>query len=209
MRLHIARMHHEMKTTMVYVTHDQVEAMTLADKIVVMNFGKVEQVGAPMDLYYNPCNKFVAGFIGSPKMNFIPTTISKVEPGFAHVALDGQDVKIPALTDGVKAGDKVTVGIRPEYISIGAIQKSLEVLGGEPGVTLNFDSDVVERLGNNTYVYGTCCGQDNFKVILPGDVHAPARQKTQVSTLIKNIMLFNEKDERIYANEKQRQNNQL
>lgn len=71
MRLHIARMHQEMKTTMVYVTHDQVEAMTLADKIVVMNFGKIEQVGAPMDLYHNPCNKFVAGFIGSPKMNFI------------------------------------------------------------------------------------------------------------------------------------------
>lgn len=209
MRLHIARMHHEMKTTMVYVTHDQVEAMTLADKIVVMNFGKVEQVGAPMDLYYNPCNKFVAGFIGSPKMNFIPTTFSKVEPGFAHVALDGQDVKVPALTDGFKAGDKVTVGIRPEYISIGAVQKSLEVLGGEPGVTLNFDSDVVERLGNNTYVYGTCCGQDNFKVILPGDVKAPSRQKTQVSTLIKNIMLFNEKDERIYANEEQRQKNQI
>ena len=75
MRLHIARMHQEMGTTMVYVTHDQVEAMTLADKIVVMNFGKIEQVGKPLELYYNPCNKFVAGFIGSPKMNFLPTEI--------------------------------------------------------------------------------------------------------------------------------------
>ncbi len=70
MRLHIARLHQELKTTMVYVTHDQVEAMTLADKIVVMNYGKVEQMGSPMALYYNPVNKFVAGFIGSPKMNF-------------------------------------------------------------------------------------------------------------------------------------------
>ena len=192
MRLHIARMHHDMKTTMVYVTHDQVEAMTLADKIVVMNFGKVEQVGAPMDLYYNPCNKFVAGFIGSPKMNFIPTEITKVGTDSVCVRLDEQDVEVPALTSGVKVGDKVTVGIRPEYISIGAVQKSLEVLGGSPAVTLNFDSDVVERLGNNTYVYGSCCGIDNFKVIMPGDVKTEARQKTQVSTLVKNIMLFNE-----------------
>ena len=207
MRLHIARMHHDMKTTMVYVTHDQVEAMTLADKIVVMNFGKVEQVGAPMDLYYNPCNKFVAGFIGSPKMNFIPTEITKVGTDSVHVRLDEQDVEVPALTSGVKVGDKVTVGIRPEYTSIGAVQKSLEVLGGSPAVTLNFDSDVVERLGNNTYVYGTCCGIDNFKVIMPGDVKTEARQKTQVSTLVKNIMLFNEQEQRIYANEEQRLKN--
>ncbi|MDT0130772.1 sugar ABC transporter ATP-binding protein, partial [Acinetobacter baumannii] len=75
MRLHIARLHQELKTTMVYVTHDQVEAMTLADKIVVMNYGKVEQMGSPMALYYNPVNKFVAGFIGSPKMNFLPATV--------------------------------------------------------------------------------------------------------------------------------------
>ena len=207
MRLHIARMHHDMKTTMVYVTHDQVEAMTLADKIVVMNFGKVEQVGAPMDLYYNPCNKFVAGFIGSPKMNFIPTEITKVGTDSVCVRLDEQDVEGPALTSGVKVGDKVTVGIRPEYISIGAVQKSLEVLGGSPAVTLNFDSDVVERLGNNTYVYGSCCGIDNFKVIMPGDVKTEARQKTQVSTLVKNIMLFNEQEQRIYANEEQRLKN--
>ena len=207
MRLHIARMHHDMKTTMVYVTHDQVEAMTLADRIVVMNFGKVEQVGAPMDLYYNPCNKFVAGFIGSPKMNFIPTEITKVGTDSVHVRLDEQDVEVPALTSGVKVGDKVTVGIRPEYISIGAVQKSLEVLGGSPAVTLNFDSDVVERLGNNTYVYGTCCGIDNFKVIMPGDVKTEARQTTQVSTLVKNIMLFNEQEQRIYANEEQRLKN--
>ncbi len=198
MRLHIARMHHDMKTTMVYVTHDQVEAMTLADKIVVMNFGKVEQVGAPMDLYYNPCNRFVAGFIGSPKMNFIPTSISKVNDNSICVILDDKDVEIPALTEGLTVGDKVTVGIRPEYITIGNLQKALESYGGEAGFTMNFSSDVVERLGNNTYVYGTCCGQDNFKVILPGDIHTKARQDITVSALVKNVMLFNEKDERIY-----------
>ncbi|MFB2014682.1 sugar ABC transporter ATP-binding protein, partial [Shigella flexneri] len=87
MRLHIARLHQELKTTMVYVTHDQVEAMTLADKIVVMNYGKVEQMGSPMALYYNPVNKFVAGFIGSPKMNFLPAIVSDWQPERLTVTL--------------------------------------------------------------------------------------------------------------------------
>ncbi|WP_295365919.1 sn-glycerol-3-phosphate ABC transporter ATP-binding protein UgpC [uncultured Succinivibrio sp.] len=207
MRLHIARMHHDMKTTMVYVTHDQVEAMTLADKIVVMNFGKVEQVGSPMDLYYNPCNKFVAGFIGSPKMNFIPTEITKVNQNSVCVKLDGNDIELPALTANLKVGDKVTVGIRPEYITVGSLQKALEAYGGEPGFTMSFDSDVVERLGNNTYIYGTCCGQDNFKVILPGDVRTKPRQTTTVSALIKNVMLFDANDERIYPNLEEKSKN--
>ena len=198
MRLHIARMHQEMKTTMVYVTHDQVEAMTLADKIVVMNFGKIEQVGAPMELYYNPCNKFVAGFIGSPKMNFIYTTITGLNGDTVSVDLDGQNVAIPGANDGLKVGDKVTVGIRPEYLSIGHAQRALEKFGGEPAVTLKFDSDVIERLGNNTYMYGSCCGQDNFKIIMPGDVQATTGREVELNCLIKNCLLFNDKDERIY-----------
>ena len=209
MRLHIARMHHDMKTTMVYVTHDQVEAMTLADKIVVMNFGKVEQVGAPMDLYYNPCNKFVAGFIGSPKMNFIPTNITKVNESSVCVGLDGVDVEIPALTEGLKVGDKVTVGIRPEYVSLGRLQKAIEKFGGEKGLELKFNSDVVERLGNNTYVYGTCCGVDNFKILPPGDVSAEARQSLEVSAAVKNVLLFDAEDKRIYPNLELKQKNEI
>ena len=209
MRLHIARMHHDMKTTMVYVTHDQVEAMTLADKIVVMNFGKVEQVGAPMDLYYNPCNKFVAGFIGSPKMNFIPTNITKVNESSVCVGLDGVDVEIPALTEGLKVGDKVTVGIRPEYVSLGKLQKAIEQFGGEKGLELKFNSDEVERLGNNTYVYGTCCGVDNFKILLPGDVSAEAKQSLEVSAAVKNVLLFDAEDKRIYPNLELKQKNEI
>ncbi|MCV4601308.1 ABC transporter ATP-binding protein, partial [Escherichia coli] len=72
MRVELSRLHRELKTTMVYVTHDQVEAMTLADRIVVFNAGRIEQVGAPLELYHRPANLFVAGFIGSPKMNFVP-----------------------------------------------------------------------------------------------------------------------------------------
>ncbi|MGC4024725.1 MAG: ATP-binding cassette domain-containing protein [Mesorhizobium sp.] len=93
-RLEIAELHRRLKSTMIYVTHDQVEAMTLADKIVVLNAGRIEQVGAPMELYNNPANTFVAGFIGSPKMNFI---------------------------DGARLGDRAkTVGVRPEHISVDA-----------------------------------------------------------------------------------------
>ncbi|WP_313681693.1 sn-glycerol-3-phosphate ABC transporter ATP-binding protein UgpC, partial [Pantoea sp.] len=95
MRLHIARLHQELKTTMVYVTHDQVEAMTLADKIVVMNDGNVEQMGSPMELYYNPKNRFVAGFIGSPKMNFLPATVKAWQPGELTVMLaQGQQLTL-------------------------------------------------------------------------------------------------------------------
>lgn len=201
MRLHIARMHQNMKTTMVYVTHDQVEAMTLADKIVVMNFGKIEQVGTPMELYYNPCNKFVAGFIGSPKMNFIKTEIKEVHKDANEVVvmLDDKPVTIPALTDNVKVGDKVTAGIRPEYLSIGTVQSRLQAFCGAPALELRFDSDVVERLGNNTYLYGSCCGTDDFKIIIPGDVKVDTGREVILSTLVKNVLLFNDKDERIYG----------
>lgn len=201
MRLHIARMHQDMRTTMVYVTHDQVEAMTLADKIVVMNFGKIEQVGTPMELYYNPCNKFVAGFIGSPKMNFLQGEIKAVGQNEVTVQLIGHEAEIPAVTDNVKVGDKVSVGIRPEYLTIGEAQTALEKLGGPKTVTLKFDSDVVERLGNNTYLYGSSCGQDNFKIIIPGDVDVKTGREVNLNCLAKNCLLFNDKDERIYSPE--------
>ncbi|HVX81063.1 MAG TPA: ABC transporter ATP-binding protein [Devosiaceae bacterium] len=94
-RLEIARLHHDLKATMIYVTHDQVEAMTLADRIVVMNMGKIEQVGTPMELYNRPQNLFVAGFIGSPQMNFIPAA----------------RLGIPGAT---------TIGVRPEHITVSA-----------------------------------------------------------------------------------------
>jgi multiple sugar transport system ATP-binding protein len=114
MRLHIARLHQELKTTMVYVTHDQVEAMTLADKIVVMNYGKVEQMGSPMALYYNPVNKFVAGFIGSPKMNFLPAIVSDWQPERLTVTLaQDHQLTLNIATQPLKPGAAVTLGIRP------------------------------------------------------------------------------------------------
>ncbi|WP_373235757.1 ABC transporter ATP-binding protein [Cohaesibacter celericrescens] len=141
MRVEIARLHKEIGATMVYVTHDQVEAMTLADKIVVLRAGKIEQVGAPMHLYRDPDNKFVAGFIGSPAMNFCDAT---VENGSIKVPGFGLDALAPP--QGMTAGtSKVTVGVRPQHIKINpdgsthTVEHS-ESLGGVSYVYLRADS---------------------------------------------------------------------
>ncbi len=141
MRVEIARLHKEIGATMIYVTHDQVEAMTLADKIVVLRAGIIEQVGAPLDLYRNPDNKFVAGFIGSPAMNFLKgTTLAR---GIAVPALNRTvevDVALPP------AGTDLILGIRPEHIEVqrgqGALHAELsEALGGVSYLHLGTHTD--------------------------------------------------------------------
>jgi multiple sugar transport system ATP-binding protein len=175
MRLHIAKLHHELKTTMVYVTHDQVEAMTLADKIVVMNYGKVEQMGSPMALYYNPVNKFVAGFIGSPKMNFLPATVTAWQPGQLSVKMaQDHNLTLNITTSPLQPGAAVTLGIRPEHLSTDV----------NIGTVVEFQCEVVERLGNNTYLFGQCYGHDNVKILLPGDVHFRPWQKIRSRSTI-------------------------
>jgi lactose/L-arabinose transport system ATP-binding protein len=132
MRVEIARLHQEIGATMIYVTHDQIEAMTLADKIVVLRAGRIEQVGAPLELYDDPDNEFVAGFIGSPRMNFL-----------SGVAAEG-GVRVPALGDlflptGVRAAGAVRVGVRPEH---------LRLVEGDAAMV-----DLLEHLGGVTYVH--------------------------------------------------------
>jgi lactose/L-arabinose transport system ATP-binding protein len=139
MRIEIARLHKKLATTMVYVTHDQVEAMTLADKIVVLRSGIVEQVGAPLELYDDPANLFVAGFIGSPKMNFFKGVIEGGDgsPLSARLTDFGHAVIPLALNGKVTPGTNVTVGIRPEHFddtgsaSLQMVIDMLEHLGGE------------------------------------------------------------------------------
>lgn len=144
MRLHIAKLHQELKTTMVYVTHDQTEAMTLADKIVVMNYGKVEQVGSPMALYYNPINRFVAGFIGSPKMNFLPVKVTATAIDQVQVRLPSQQlVWLPVDSAGVQVGSNMSLGIRPEHLLSSDIAD----------VTLEGEVQVVEQLGHETQIH--------------------------------------------------------
>jgi lactose/L-arabinose transport system ATP-binding protein len=136
MRIEIARLHQELKTTIIYVTHDQVEAMTLADKIVVLRDGVVEQVGTPLDLYDDPDNLFVAGFIGSPKMNFIKGVMDN---GSVRL-IDYDNRTVPTAVKAAN-GTAVTVGIRPEHFK------------GGGSASLPLKVDIVEHLGGETYAY--------------------------------------------------------
>jgi len=145
MRVEIARLHQEIGATMIYVTHDQVEAMTLADKIVVLRAGRIEQVGAPLDLYNDPDNRFVAGFIGSPAMNFFD---GEIDGGRVMVAaLGGAEVPAPASAG---ASGQITVGLRPNHLMLAE--------GNSHSV------DLSERLGGVSYHYLTA--PDGARIIL-------------------------------------------
>ena len=128
MRYEFAKLHQELKTTMIYVTHDQVEAMTLAERIVVLSAGRIEQVGTPMELYKDPDNIFVAGFIGSPRMNFLDAEIESIAPRHAVVRLPSGDT-ITAAVDvhSARAGQRATLGIRPEHFDARAKSNVLPV----------------------------------------------------------------------------------
>ncbi|WP_428267570.1 ABC transporter ATP-binding protein [Haliangium sp.] len=160
MRIQIARLHKELATTVVYVTHDQVEAMTMADKIVVLCRGHVAQVGAPLELYNYPDNRFVAGFIGSPKMNFINATLVSSESDRATVSLPGDhDVRASVDATSAKKGDSVTLGIRPEHLVLGAEDGDSETMA-----TLPAEIALVEHLGEGTLVYVKLPSMDDMLV---------------------------------------------
>lgn len=144
MRIEISRLHKRLKRTMIYVTHDQVEAMTLADKIVVLDAGRVAQIGKPLALYHYPANRFVAGFIGSPKMNFLPVKVTGVEAERVQIELpDRQRVWLPVEGKEVTVGSNLSLGIRPEHLLPSDIAE----------VTLSGVVQVVEQLGNETQIH--------------------------------------------------------
>jgi len=120
MRSEIKALHRTLGNTMIYVTHDQVEAMTMADRIVVLRDGRIEQVGAPLELYDCPANVFVAGFIGSPAINLVEGEISAAPDGFALTLADGRQLLLPCLMPALPGGTRVICGIRPEHIAIGS-----------------------------------------------------------------------------------------
>ena len=145
MRLEIKRLQRDLETTSLYVTHDQVEAMTLADRLIVMNAGVAEQIGTPLGVYEAPATVFVAGFIGSPAMNFLPGTISDDRKS---VMLDGSNQALPFSLPGSASHDKVTVGIRPEHLEPVA----------RDAATLELTIDLVEALGADSLVHGQLTG---------------------------------------------------
>ena len=159
MRVELSRLHRELAATMVYVTHDQVEAMTMADRIVVLNEGRVEQFGTPMELYHHPATRFVATFIGQPNMNLIPAKVTGASATEVAAELaGGHQITLPVDGSAMTAGDNIDVGIRPEDVAVGE------------GNGMHIAVDVVERLGGSSITYGTVAGTDHrFCAELPGD----------------------------------------
>ena len=152
MRVELSRLHKELKTTMIYVTHDQVEAMTLANRIVVLNKGAIEQVGTPMELYHTPVNQFVAGFIGSPKMNFIAGELVSATTTLATVKLhEGTVVQVAADATSLPVGAKVTLGARPEHI-----EASKEPPAADNAVKGHVQ--LAEHLGDTIFLHATLAG---------------------------------------------------
>jgi ABC-type sugar transport system ATPase subunit len=147
-RAELAALHARLGATMVYVTHDQVEAMTLADRIVVLRAGRIEQVGTPLDLYNKPANRFVAGFIGSPHMNFLEASIESTGGGGAVAALaGGHKLELP-MGPGIAPGMRISIGARPQHIKIGDGPASLPATVG-----------LVEALGAETVIHTDVAGQ--------------------------------------------------
>ncbi|WP_133646248.1 ABC transporter ATP-binding protein [Paraburkholderia flava] len=149
MRTEIKALHQRLKNTVIYVTHDQIEAMTMADRIVVMNAGRIEQIGRPLDLYDRPANLFVASFLGSPSMNFVEGVVTAGAQGPA-LTFDGAEVALPgAVAAQAAVGAKLTLGVRPEHIE-------LDAAASAGGVAMNIE--VVEPTGAETHLYGKIGG---------------------------------------------------
>ena len=180
MRVEISKLHEQLGNTMVYVTHDQVEAMTMADKIVVLRDGRVEQVGAPLELYHNPVNQFVAGFIGSPRMNFLNAKVLQMDGTKARLQLSGGEQFSLTLDHPVKVGDILLMGIRPEHLLIGET--------GDVNIALNVD--VVEALGGTTFAYTQYAGEDQVVVVADGSHIIPRGKTIEVSFKLDHVHLF-------------------
>lgn len=172
MRVEIARLHTKLGATSVYVTHDQVEAMTLADKIVVLNAGRIEQVGSPMELYRRPANLFVAGFIGSPKMNLLNAKVQSATADAVAVDTPQGVLTVPRLKAEAAVGAPVTLGLRPE---------NLHVVANADEAHLKGYVILIERLGGETFAYVTLKDFESDPIILKLDGEAEVYNHQEVN----------------------------
>ena len=183
MRIELTKLHRELNATMIYVTHDQVEAMTMADKIVVLRDGYVEQVGAPLELYHNPANMFVAGFIGSPSMNFMDGKISGLSDKNVEFELGNSQKMQVHCSPGeeMNTGETVKVGVRPEHLEL-----------TENGDTkLQGEVFAVERLGGETYLYVNTEKNEDLTVHAAGDKVVGVGDLVSIGFSSKDCHLFN------------------
>jgi ABC-type sugar transport system ATPase subunit len=173
MRLELVRLHRELQTTMVYVTHDQLEAMTMADRIVVLNVGRVEQWGSPLELYQNPATLFVAGFIGAPRMNFLDAEVKATSN--QHVCLvlsNGASVTVPAPAEELKPGEGIKLGVRPEHV---ALEAEGEIEG---------EIDALEHLGPRAYLHAGL--PDGSRLVVQTDGDTPLHVGDRVAFRIRS-----------------------
>ena len=177
MRAELAALHKRLSATMIYVTHDQTEAMTLADRIVVLRDGKIEQVGTPLELYNNPANRFVAGFIGSPRMNFIEAETVATGDGIA-VEVNGRRQALPRLD--VAPGSPIVLGIRPHAAAITDADQG----------TIPLELTLVEQLGAETILHGRTDRGDVFTVTAPGQSRFAMGERIGVSLTPDHLHVF-------------------
>jgi multiple sugar transport system ATP-binding protein len=193
MRAEIAQLHKELETTFVYVTHDQIEAMTMGDRIVVMRDGIIQQVDTPQNLYERPANQFVAGFIGSPQMNFIDATIERRDD--AHFAVFGNEaVRIPASAIGTSVVEDlenrpVTLGIRPEFISDDASRF-------DEHSTIQGSVDLAESMGAEKYIYFGCEGNPCIAKV-PGQSPISSGDEATFAIDCSKVHLFDPESEEV------------
>jgi lactose/L-arabinose transport system ATP-binding protein len=192
MRAELIQLHDKLKTTMIYVTHDQVEAMTLADKMVVMNGGIIQQCGRPLDLYDDPANKFVAGFIGSPRMNFMNADVVQVHADRVTLAGGGETEPFDLPFKGFDPSTrKVQIGIRTEYVGLSD--------GTDGGLTLPTKVAFVEELGDVTYIHTDLPSGERLVVRSHGKRYRGGQEcVAQLDT--SGALLFDEAGERIRPN---------
>ena len=187
MRIELMELHKRLGSTMIYVTHDQVEAMTMADKIVVLDAGVISQVGSPLQLYHKPDNLFVAGFIGSPKMNFINGKVTSADGTNVTVDLGALGVMTLPRQSRAVAGQNVTIGIRPEHLNIGDGEFSLTVT-----------PKIVEHLGIHTVIYAQLPAGENFVGLFEGDPEVPEGQARKVGFALRQVHLFDQAGLAVY-----------
>ncbi|MDR5856506.1 sn-glycerol-3-phosphate ABC transporter ATP-binding protein UgpC [Caballeronia sp. LZ062] len=185
MRLELIKLHKQLNATMIYVTHDQTEAMTMADRIVVLNHGRVEQIGSPLELYRTPHNRFVAGFIGSPKMNFIDVRVLRADNAGVTIELPGgEQLALPFKASSVQPGETLTLGIRPEHF--------IEERGGDIDSGLTGDVMVIEHLGGETLLHVRLPNDLVIQVKGSGESTAVEGQRLNVGFSIRHVHLFRE-----------------
>jgi len=198
MRTELTKLHKKLETTFVYVTHDQVEAMTMGDRIVVMHDGFIQQVDTPQNLYDNPCNLFVAGFIGTPPMNFMDGEVRKVGDRYV-VRVDDSD--LPLLPSRLSyetlvpyEGKSVVVGIRPENLHLEPVYMDQPTTG-----VLTVKVDLAELMGSEIYVYAKQ-GENNIIAKVPPHTKVVTGEPMQIAIDCNKIHLFDKETQKVLTN---------